>query len=145
MTDLAVAALARKRAELAGEIEAALAKVARQRADLVHLDAVIRLLDPAAEAEAIRPKIPRNNGCDWFGPGELARMAFDALRDAPKPLSAIDIARAVLARKGMEPGDLVALRRVKNMVDATLRRREGGLVERVVYGPHSVGWRIGAC
>jgi hypothetical protein len=61
MTDLAVAALIRKRAELAGEIEAALAKVARQRAELVHLDAVIRLLDPAAEPEAIRPNttLPR--------------------------------------------------------------------------------------
>ena len=143
-TDLAVAALVRKCAELAGEIEAALARVARQRAELVHLDAVIRLLDPTAEPEAIRPKVPRNNGCDWFGRGELARMAFDALRDAPKPLSAVDIARAVLTRKGMEPGDVAALRRVKNMVDATLRRREGGLVERVVYGPRSVGWRISA-
>ena len=69
-------------------------------------------------------------------------MAFDALRDAPEPLAAMDIARHVLARKGMEPGDLPALRRVKNMVDAALRRREGGLVERIVYGPRSVGWQI---
>jgi hypothetical protein len=142
MTGLALAALVRKRAELAGDIEAGLARIARQRAELVHLDAVIRLLDPAAEPEAIRPKIPRNNGCDWFGRGELARMAFDALRGAPKPLSAVDIARTVLARKGMEPVDVVALRRVKNMVDAMLRRREGGLVERVVYGPRSVGWKV---
>jgi hypothetical protein len=142
MTDLAVAALVRKRAELAGEIEAGLARIVRQRAELVHLDAVIRLLDPASDPEAIRPKVPRNNGCDWFGRGELARMAFDALRDAPKPLSAVDIARTVVARKGMEPSDLVALRRVKNMVDATLRRRDGGLVERMVYGPRSVAWRI---
>jgi hypothetical protein len=142
MPDIAVGALTRKRAELAGEIEAALVKVTRMRAELVHLDAVIRLLDPAAEPEAIRPKIPRNNGCDWFGRGELARMAFDALRDAPEPLAAMDIARAVLAKKGMEPGDVVALRRVKNMVDATLRRREGGLVKRIVYGPRSVAWQV---
>jgi hypothetical protein len=143
VTDLAVAALTRKRAELAGEIEAGLARISRQRAELIHLDAVIRLLDPAAEPEAVRPKIPRNNGCDWFGRGELARMAFDALRGAQKLLSAVDIARFVLSRKGMELGDVVALRRVKNMIDAALRRREGGLVERVVYGPRSVGWRIG--
>jgi hypothetical protein len=142
MTDLAVAALTRKRTELAGEIEAGLARIARQGADLAHLDAVIRLMDPASDPEAIRPKVPRNNGCDWFGRGELAKMAFDALRDALQPLSAIDIARAVVARKGMELGDTVALRRVKNMVDATLRRREGGLVERVVYRPRSVGWKV---
>ena len=63
-TDFTVTALVRKRAELAGEIEAGLARVSRQRAELVHLDAVIRLLDPAAEPEAIRPKVSRNNGCD---------------------------------------------------------------------------------
>jgi hypothetical protein len=140
--DIAVGALTRKRAELAGEVGTGLARIARQRADLAHLDAVIRILDPASDPEAIRPKVPRNNGCDWFGRGELFRMALEALRDAPEPLSAVDIARGVLARKGMEPGDIVALRRVKNMVDATLRRREGGLVERVVHGPRSAGWRV---
>jgi hypothetical protein len=127
MSDLAVAALVR---------------IARQRADLAHLDAVIRLLDPASDPETIRPKVPRNNGCDWFGRGELARMALEAIRDAPSPISAMDVARAVVARKGMEPGDAVALRRVKNMVDATLRQGEGGLVERVVYRPRSVGWKV---
>jgi hypothetical protein len=86
--------------------------------------------------------VPRSNGCDWFGRGELFRMALEAIRDAASPISALDIARAVLARKGMEPGDVVALRWVKGMVDATLRRRQGGMVERVVHGPRSVGWKV---
>jgi hypothetical protein len=36
MTDLAVAALVRKRAELAGEIEATQARLDQMRSDLVH-------------------------------------------------------------------------------------------------------------
>jgi hypothetical protein len=48
MTDLALAALVRKRAELAGEVEARLAEVDRLRVDLLHLDAAIRILCPEA-------------------------------------------------------------------------------------------------
>ena len=42
MADFALSALSRKRAELAGEIEARQAALGQLRADLVHLDAVIR-------------------------------------------------------------------------------------------------------
>ena len=94
--DIATSALIRKRAEMSGEIEALRTKMARLQADLAHLDAVIRIMDPAAEPEAIRPKVPRNR-CEWFGRGELFRLAMDALRTAPEPLSAMEIARAVVA------------------------------------------------
>jgi hypothetical protein len=47
MTDLAVSALVRRHAELAGEIEAAEARLDQLRADLVHLHAAIRIMDPA--------------------------------------------------------------------------------------------------
>src|SRR4051794_27567556 len=137
--DIATAALIRKRAELAGEVEALDARCDQLRADLAHLDAVIRIMDPAAEPESIKPRVPRNH-CDWFGRGELARLAMEVVRDAPEPITAIDIARAVIVRKGLEPSPY-ASRRVKGMVDATLRRREG-LMERVVYGLRKVGWRI---
>jgi hypothetical protein len=101
MTDLALAALSRKRAELAGEIEARLAEADRLRADLVHLDAAIRILCPEAEPELIRPKRPSRRGCDWFGRGELGRLVLDALRDAAEPLGSTALAGAVMERKGM--------------------------------------------
>ena len=47
--DIATAALIRKRAELAGEVEALDARLAQLRADLVHLDAAIRIMCPDAE------------------------------------------------------------------------------------------------
>lgn len=141
-TSLVLSGLVTKRAEMAGEIEALRTRVARLQADLAHLDAVIRIMDPAAEPEAIKPKVPRNR-CEWFGRGELFRLAMDALRTAPEPLTALEIARAVVERKGLDDAGPFVLRRVTGMVDALLRRREG-LAERIVYGRRKVGWKIAA-
>jgi hypothetical protein len=138
---LVLAGLIRKRATLSGEIEALRTRVANLQADLAHLDAVIRIMDPASDPEAIRPKVPRNR-CDWFGRGELARLAMDAVREAPESVAALDIARTVMLRKGLEPSSYT-LRRIKGMVDAALRRREG-LMERVVYGRRKVAWKVAA-
>lgn len=139
--DIATAALIRKRAELAGLIEARAAELDQLRADLVHLDAAIRIMCPDAEPDLVRPKKPSRKGCDWFGRGELARAVLDVLREAARPLSSIEIARAVLAVKGMEPGDASTLRRVEPMVRMALARREGGNVERAGE-ERGAGWRI---
>src|SRR3954451_6703719 len=98
--DIATAALIRKRAELAGEAEAVDARLGQLRADLVHLDAAIRILCPEAEPELIRPRKPSRKGCDWFGRQELPRLILDSLRDNGRPLSCVEIAREVMARKG---------------------------------------------
>jgi hypothetical protein len=110
---------------------------------LVHLDAAIRIMCPEAEPELIKPKRPSRKGCDWFGRGELGRLVLDALRDAPEPLGSMALARVVMERKGMVAADVVALRRVENMIDGALRRREGRTVERVAEG-RALGWRVTA-
>ena len=46
MTDFAVSALARKRAALAGRIEAGEVRLRELRANLAHVDATIRLFAP---------------------------------------------------------------------------------------------------
>jgi hypothetical protein len=53
VTDLALSALIRKRAELAAEAKATAAHLDQLRADLVHLDAAIRILCP----ELAKPRI----------------------------------------------------------------------------------------
>ena len=46
------------------------------QAVLAHLDAVIRILDAAADLDAIRPKVPRNaRSC--VSRGELFRLVMD--------------------------------------------------------------------
>jgi hypothetical protein len=68
-------------------------------------------------------------------------MTLETLRKAPEPLTAREIAVALMERKGFDATDAATVRLVEKRVDATVRRREG-LVERVVYGPRSVGWRV---
>ena len=138
--DIATAALIRKRAELAGEIEARAAAVDQLRADLAHLDAAIRIMCPDAEPELIRRQKPSRKGCDWFGRQELPRLILAGLRTAGQPRSVTELALIVMERKGL-PVDAVALRRVAGMVKGALHRRAGRLVERVGNG-RNVRWRI---
>jgi len=76
-----VSALANKRAEIAGMIARAQQQLGQFRADLVHLDATIRLFAPAMEPEMIPPKRIRQSDL-WFEPGGLSRRVLDALRRA---------------------------------------------------------------
>jgi hypothetical protein len=117
-TDLVLAGIVRKRAEVPSEIKALRTRVTNLQADLAHLDATIRIMDPAADPESIRPKVSRN-AYDWFGRGELFRLTMESLREAPEPLTAMEIARTVVARKGLEDAGPFVLRRVKSMIDAT--------------------------
>ena len=137
---LVVSGLMAKRAAIAGEIEALETRIAGLQASLVHLDATIRIMDPEADPETIRPKIPQNV-CDWFGRGELFRLTMGLLRDAAEPMSTLDLAQAVLERKAMAHGGRFALRRVMQMIGAMLRRRKG-LVEMVPVGQRGKGWRV---
>ena len=82
----------------------------------MHLDAAIRIMCPDAEPELIRPRKPSRKGCDWFGRQELPRLVLERMREAEQPLSSLQIAREVMARKGMDAGDAIALRRVAGMV-----------------------------
>ena len=110
--DIATAALIRKRAELAGEALALDARLAQLRADLVHLDAAIRIMCPEAEPELIRPRKPSRKGCDWFGRQELVRLAHPKKNGRPKaPLVIVgthgtpkcSAGRDSMAASGVEP------------------------------------------
>jgi hypothetical protein len=60
--------------------------VAQLRADLVHLDATLRLFDPKAEPEAIPVRRPYRRR-RWFSDGELPRRILSTMRTAPAPLA----------------------------------------------------------
>jgi hypothetical protein len=68
----------------------------------------------------------------------MLRMTLEALRKASEPLTAREIALVLMERKGFDQNDEATTRTIEKRVDATVRRREG-LIERVVYGPRTVG------
>ena len=75
-----VSALRNKRAELAGMVGQLEQQLARQRTNLAHLDATMRLFDPDIRPQEIRPKRQRARSA-WFRQGECLRLIYDELRN----------------------------------------------------------------
>ena len=141
----AITALVRKRAELAGEIEAAERRIDGLRSDLIHLDATLRLFAPDEIPEAIPAKHPRPARPDWFGRGELSRRIFDVLRGSETPLCAREIALRIVQAKGLDPDDKVTVAAFTKRVNQALRRLRADGRVRGEPGPgQSVVWKSAA-
>jgi hypothetical protein len=135
-----VSALVAKRSEVAGAIADLERKAAQQRADLVHVDAVLRLYAPELEADCIPSRaVRRRNG--WFKSGELVRMVLDILRIAPAPMSGKEIAAVVMVRRGLDLADMHSARLIGKLVNNALARQAGDLVEKIALH-RSVTWRV---
>jgi len=94
MTDHIVSGLIAKRAELAGIIDQLQRQLDQHRADLTHIDGVLRVLATDLDPETIRPKraYRRNR---YFARNELSRLSLGVLRTAAgEPVSIDDIAGA---------------------------------------------------
>jgi hypothetical protein len=135
-----VAGLKDKRSELSGIIADLERRINQHRADLLHVDAVLRLFAPDIEPETIRPKTVRRRN-EWFRPGELARMVLDILRLAPAPLSIKDITVQVMQRRQIDPHDARTAERLRKLVNNALKRQAADRVERLEEGL-SVMWRV---
>src|SRR3954449_13624413 len=100
-----VAALKDKRAELSGSIADLEKRIGQHRADLLHadllhVDAVLRLFAPEFEPSTILPRAVRRPN-SWFKPGELARLVLDVLRTAPAALTVREITMQIMERRGL--------------------------------------------
>lgn len=135
-----VSALRDKRAEISGVIEDMGRRIAQHRADLVHVDAVLRLYAPDLEPEGIAPKAVRRRN-DWFRPGDLARMVLDILRVAPAPLTTREIAAQIMERRGLDAGDGRTAHLVMKLVANATTRQSADVLERVGDGPVK-RWRV---
>jgi hypothetical protein len=135
-----VSALVAKRSEVAGMIADLERQAAQQRADLVHVDAVLRLYAPELELDGIPCRaVRRRNG--WFKPGELIRTVLEILRVAPAPMPTREIAAAVMVERGLDPADIRTGRLIGKLVNNALTRQAGDVVEKIVEH-RSVTWRV---
>lgn len=135
-----ISGLTSKRAEVSGIIADLEKRIAQHRADLVHIDAVLRLYAPEVEPESIAPKAVRKRN-DWFKPGELSRMVLDILRIAPAPMTGKEIAVQVMQRRGLDAGDARTAHLVGKLVHNVCTRHAADLVERVGDGKVAA-WRV---
>jgi hypothetical protein len=111
--------LIRKRAELAGELEALQARVQELFAGLDSLDTTIRLFSPDAEPDAIQPKRPATRYAAL--PGQTSRAVVDTLREAARPLTTRDLTLHVMAARGLDGEDHNLFLTMQKRVLASLR------------------------
>ena len=140
---VAVNALCNKRAEITGLIAMHEREVDRLRAELVHVDATMRLFDPGTDPAAIEPlrRFPRR--IKYFARGEVTKRVYDALRDAPE-IRAQELADQAMRDKGMPETDRAQRREFVNRflnVMGDMKRR--GKLAKIGRRP-GVRWRIAA-
>lgn len=116
-----VTTLMRMRSRLSGEMKACEDRAAQIRADLVHIDAVLRLLVKDVDPETLPATKFRTT---WVSkPGEAKRMVLDILRESDHPLTTMDIARRIMVMRGLDPADYPTASRIRNtLLSGTLSR-----------------------
>ena len=115
-----MAALIRKRAELAGDIENTHAALKRMIAELEHLDSTLRLFDPDVDIPAIRPKAFRPPA-DWAHRGETTRLILNVLLEAAEPMTTRDIAFQLMIERALDNNDRKLLNLMTKRVGVALR------------------------
>ncbi len=85
--------LERLHAELGGKILENKKQAARLAADMKHVEAVLRMLDPDYNVRSISVRRRKLN--PWFKLGTVFRHALDVLRSAEAPLTAREITFAM--------------------------------------------------
>ncbi len=139
-----VSALVKRRAELAGEIEAVAGRLKALRASLEHLDATLLMFEPDAEPTAIAPKAWRPK-VDWAGRGEMVRKTLAVLRASGEPLTAREIALRIMHADAADTDSLPAVKAMTKRTNEALRRqRERGLVAGEPGPGMAVLWHLAA-
>ncbi|MDG5489054.1 hypothetical protein NYR55_10555 [Sphingomonas sp. BGYR3] len=141
MSDIALEALKRKRAEITGQIARCHADLAKLSADLEHLDETLRLFAPDFVAESVLPKVftpPKS----WSKRGEMSRAVLSILRVAKGPRSTRENAAQIVAQRGLEH-DAGILNVMTRRVGHVLRdKREAWLVRSIEETGLWLQWEI---
>jgi hypothetical protein len=123
-----IGGLIRKRAEIAGRIEATQMQLRQLVIDIDNVDATIRLFQPDIDLEEIRPKPlpPRHTAFK----GEVQRIVLGMLRDTGMALTTKDITLRVMSERNLNLNDKKLVRIVSKRVGACLKHhRNKGLVK----------------
>jgi phytoene dehydrogenase-like protein len=136
-----ISALREKRAKVAGCIARLERQLDQHRADLSHIDGVLRLFEPDRDPAAIKPKRTYARRTRYFARNELSRLCRESLRDSER-LSTEDIVARIVERKGFDAADSVLRKALRLQLLTTLRAmRKRGAVEQTGLG-RGVRWKL---
>jgi hypothetical protein len=134
-----IGGLRNKRAELAGTLRQLEQQIERQRANLAHLDATMRLFDPDIQPNDIGPKQQRaRNG--WFRPGECLRLICDELREVTQPVTTRELAERIMRVKAIPAADDQRRERIQKTLLGSLNRAKQTIARVEIAG--AVSWRL---
>jgi hypothetical protein len=138
-----ISALREKRAKVAGCIARLERQLDQHRADLSHIDGVLRLFEPDRDPETIKPKRTYARRTRYFARKELSRLILGVLRDTNgKLITTNEIAGQALTAKGLDAADAIMRAAVRKQALAMLRAyRKRGMVEQTGLG-RGVRWRL---
>jgi hypothetical protein len=122
-----VSGLIAMRSEIAGTIEALQDQLRQAIIDLDNVDHTIHLFDPSVILSEIKSKpLPPRNAASK---GEVSRVVLQALRNAKKPLTTLELAERVMAERGLDTGNQRLHKLMVKRVRACLRhwRTKGGV------------------
>jgi len=139
---IVVAALSRKRADIAFEIGELERDAEAKRQELIHIDAVIRMFAPDLNPEDGPVRVRRPRRLDYFAHGEITRRCLDMLRGGDT-LLASDIAREAMTDKGLSFDSerhlrIEFVRRITMQLNSLARKGE---VAKIGSG-RGVRWRL---
>jgi hypothetical protein len=131
-----VTALIKNRAEIAGLIEHHQTMLRQAIIDLDNLDVALRLFVPDIDLEEIRPRpVPPRHAAFK---GEVSRIVLAALREAKEPMTTQQLARHVMAERGLNTADKRLLRTIGKRVGAFMRHWRGCKTVRSFKGSGSL-------
>jgi hypothetical protein len=116
-----ISGLRRKRARLAGEIEAAERRIAPIRETLAKIDAVLLIFQPGADPALIRSIMPMLR-CQHFRHGEQTRLCLSAFRQAKGPATTPQVADHAMKAKGLDADDAAFRTQIIEQVRVALAR-----------------------
>src|SRR5882757_9503605 len=95
--NIAVAQLVNLHADLGGKLLACQAQASRLASDMRHVEAVIRMFDPAYDLRQIAMRRRRSSRSPLFKRGTMFREAIGVMRAAEMPLTTLEMATRLLA------------------------------------------------
>ncbi len=125
-----VSGLIRKRAEIAGRVEKMQTDLRQLMIDLDHLDETIRMFAPDVDILTIRPKPmpPKHQAYR----GELTGIVLSMLRHHPGGMTTPDLAKHVMAERGLDTSDPQMMRMMAKRVGAALRHQRRAGIARAI-------------
>jgi hypothetical protein len=137
----AIATLERLHMELGGKLLDNRHQAQLLGQQMLHVEAVIKLLDPTFNLARITVKRRKANG--WFKRGTMFRKAMDVLRTADRPMTATDIAWKMLATVGRNNATKTDAQVVAQGIMRGLLSHNGKGVQNVAEGKPAK-WKLSA-